>query len=66
MMECPHNHGSMTLQKRPKTITLGCNIWHFDADFYVCPVCDLEIEPDKEVKKKLPTLSSASRKAVSD
>ena len=56
----------MTLQKKPKTITLDCNIWHFDADFYVCPVCDLEIEPDKEVNKKLPNLSSASREAVSD
>lgn len=44
-MECPHNHGSMTLQQRLKTVTLGCNIWHFDVDVYVCPVCGREIEP---------------------
>jgi hypothetical protein len=45
-MECPNDRGSMTLQRRLKTVTLGCNIWRFFADYYVCPVCGLEIEPD--------------------
>ena len=25
------------------------NIWDYDADFYVCPVCGIEIEPVERV-----------------
>jgi hypothetical protein len=44
-MDCPNRHGRMNLRGRKKTVTLGCNIWDYDVDIYVCPVCGLEIEP---------------------
>jgi hypothetical protein len=65
-MECPHNHGSMALQKRLKTVTLGCNIWRFDADFYVCPVCGLEIEPDGVKKSGNKPVTAPSDPAKTD
>jgi hypothetical protein len=48
-MNCPNNHGRMMLLRKIKTVTLGCNIWDYDADFYVCPVCGIEIEPVERV-----------------
>ena len=35
----------MNLLRRTRTVTLGCNVWDYDSDVYVCPVCGIEIEP---------------------
>ena len=55
-MDCPNRHGRMNRIRGTKTVTLGCNVWDFDADVYVCPVCGLEADPPD----KLPSPGAAS------
>ncbi len=47
-MDCPNRHGRMKLLRRTKTVTLGCSVWDFDADLYVCPVCGQEVDPPEK------------------
>jgi len=44
----------MSIGKQTKTVTLGCNVWIYDADCHYCPICDFVNEVTDQKPSKAP------------
>lgn len=63
-MICPNEHGTMKIVRRPAKNTFRGMVVRYDAEFWACDVCGLEVEDLRLAAENQRALSDAHRIAA--